>query len=881
MFNNNIFGDKKITTKKITIYEEIDPPNEANSEDKESNLRYNRPAKKYQFYDGSAWQTFDTSAGTNLWEISGSDIQPISTYGVKFNDLYEKTALHGIDVHNTIKIDEIAGLTTVDDGTIFGVPIEGGYIGADQITFGTSPNLETLQNVARRNLSSGVNQNTAPTITDNNDGTCTIDSTTVQIRANAGSDFQFITVPTLTTSAGELPENATRYIYVEYVSSNNARYFVRSTMYTDFIKYILIAKIYRPLGVTELYINNKVCSIIYDLPKRSINATGVKQGEIHWESGATLSFSALQFAVSTGYFNCGLNEFSTAQKALAGQWRYLIYDGTTFNESALTTNINNTQYQGATALTTMTNNNWAVDFVYVTVSGSYYVIKSTSQATSLAGALSISLPTVPQRLINNGILIGKIVFQKSANINNVYSAFASLVTYQGATNHSDLANLSADDHTQYALINASQRQSGDTLYINNITTHGTDANLTFSTSGTGHFMFNIEPYPSNGKFFINNPSMTNGQFIDFFMGKNVTSWVDMCLFGYKFATTGTDQYSYFGIRGPSGSNIDKRIFIYGTGITTFPGSSYSLDTSTTEGNVTKLTAGQDAAAMGGIYYTYSATASNRFVSFGYDGVTKPFSAYQDGKSYFNVYEGTVTNKLKVDTITNNTSTDINIDHASDVVKNIYIGKTYCHDIYLGRSGYIVETSGNFRPTNYTSAATTEGVLTYDYAVGEKCLKYYNGSAWITLGKSGSNDAPTKKINYSNGDTKVDRLLVGSIEPKSTKEPIITKNIVLGDNMYGKSGSIGYDDMGFFAVNSNGMRVYFVGNNKANNKHGIDNVTYKYINTQMAAMNEEMKKMKEKMKKMKSKIKTMKSAGFGASVFVGDDMGNSLNMVQKK
>lgn len=676
-----------------------------------------REAKIKLFYDfqsaltGDMYTEWGQNGGTNSGQLkyhydlltAANRYASICYYGQ--NDCIKmEQGGNNYGYFENVYTNSITGKTSANNGTILGIPVTSSTIPASNIAITSSKTLKTNVNDTQ---SAGI-IGSPPTITDNNDGTCTIAATTCQIRAtnDPSAEILFLNVNAATITC---THSATIYIYVTY-SAGNAIYVKSSVIFTYYQTYILVAQIYRvPIAESnELYINNNVCSCVQDLGKRVINFTGSKVNKINFESGAALGFSGVQWSLTAGSFNMALNMFTTQAKALAGNFNYLSYNGSVWAEVAATNNINNTQYQGASAFTTMTNNFWAVDFVYITVNPTtkYYIIKSTSETNSLANALNIVVPSnVPQRLINNGILVGKIIFQKSQNINSVYSAFSSTISYQGVTSHSNLANLTTgNDHTQYVLINANQINSTDKIYINNFETFGTNSNMNFTTNGSGGYIFDVQPSSSAiGKFQVMAADAVDGDYIDCYVGKDGTHFQ---YFGYRYKTTIAESFSYIGFYYGT-TRFDFKL--YGNGVLNWSGGKFdSLDDNTTDGNQTYSRIGSQDSKCGYVKYTYKTDANLCALGIGLQGL-------------------------------------------SDVISCTGAG-----NIVLGASTKNITCAGNFFPTPYASATASEGVLTYDSAAGEKCLKFYNGTGWITLGKSGSNDVKSsteiiEKLYKNTGD----------------------------------------------------------------------------------------------------------------------------------
>jgi len=685
-------------------------------------------------------------------------------------------------------------------GNLLGIPITSSTISANNIVF--SPT--TLRNVVDNNLSTGV-IGSIPSIIDNLDGTITCSQTDVAIRATniTTANLLFLTCPSAILT---MSESAINYIYIIY-AAGSAQYAASSSIATGYQTTILIAQVYRvPITESnELYINSKVCSLIQDLPKRTINFTGVKLNKINYESGGILSFSGVQFAITSGTFNMALNEFTTQAKTLTTNFKYLSNNAGVWSELTATNNINNTDYNGPSGFTAMTVNRWSVDFVFVTVDATtkYYSVKATSEATSLANALNITVPTLPQRLINNGILVGKIVFQKSQNINSVYSSFSSPISYQGITSHGNLSNLTVDDHPQYALLSGRTDET-ETLYINNISsfTSGTNKDMTFYTEGTGSYIFHVDPNPQAGKFCIGSPDLATGQEIDFYLGKGSTpsTIVDnMAFFGFFYNSYAPGCFSYFGLR--SGGIIDKRLRLYASGDLEIPSKLLTDEIS-------------------------EKTSSN--------GVK-------------------VNHPLLCNSLTSlSTDTDLTLDAngtgeivCSTTLQTPHITKldagTTCQHSYIQIIGDTVpNVVGGF---GYSS--TYNGLVYYDN-VGLKLIT-------STIPASFSKSIDENKI--SKVEIKADRVITNFIYPKKLSDVVTVYNFGLKENSQDfqpSYGCLGVDDLGFWAMNKVGYKCYFVSNNSTE----IDQKKNVTIQANNHVINDNMKQLKETTQKQAIEIKLL-------------------------
>lgn len=141
MFKSNLSGIKSIQS--ATFSNLLIPPDQINSANIAGNIRYNKSSKKYEYYDGTVWNIFDTSTGTNLWEINSSTYtQPIAsiTSGIKIDNVTSQST-------NKIKLNDTIELKT-SDYPLVNIYVDSNYTG-------------TVENGTRLNpfklLQSGIN----------------------------------------------------------------------------------------------------------------------------------------------------------------------------------------------------------------------------------------------------------------------------------------------------------------------------------------------------------------------------------------------------------------------------------------------------------------------------------------------------------------------------------------------------------------------------------------------------------------------------------------------------------------------------------------------------------------------------------------------------
>ncbi|MFA6105612.1 MAG: hypothetical protein WC725_03410 [Patescibacteria group bacterium] len=129
-----------------------------------------------------------------------------------------------------------------------------------------------------------------------------------------------------------------------------------------------------------------------------------------------------------------------------------IYVGATLSSSTQT-QWPNAYFDNAGVRTVMTNNRYANLWFFVEMDGRLVMVYGTNQYSSAAAAQAETMPvTLPDRLISDGKLIGRIVFLKNAaTATTVDSAFDMALSVSQATNHANLSNLdyASSNHTGF------------------------------------------------------------------------------------------------------------------------------------------------------------------------------------------------------------------------------------------------------------------------------------------------------------------------------------------------------------------------------------------------------------------------------------------------
>ena len=123
----------------------------------------------------------------------------------------------------------------------------------------------------------------------------------------------------------------------------------------------------------------------------------------------------------------------------------------------------NTAYDNdAGSPTTLTNNRYAVIWFYAEPDGELVAQYGRAQYVTSGQAEEEDEPdTAPIRIVNHARIIGRVVFKESVDAPvAVETVFVTSLSSTGVTDHADLANLGADDHSQYSLVDGTRAFTG-------------------------------------------------------------------------------------------------------------------------------------------------------------------------------------------------------------------------------------------------------------------------------------------------------------------------------------------------------------------------------------------------------------------------------------
>jgi hypothetical protein len=283
-------------------------------------------------------------------------------------------------------------------------------------------------------------------ITNNGNGTVNIATGIAILRSanNTTSPLVKYTIPAQTNIS--LTDNANNFLLVNYnggtpnilVTTNPTD--INTT--TNSIIYV-ISRVGNTLDYIALIGQN--VDVNAKLRRRFLNSEGLTRAQ-----GGVLTVSNRNLLVTIGLFYSGLIEVTTPTFNTSGADTFTqAYLNTNWNRTTGLSQINNTQYNLAGTLTTLPNNAYRVDYVYLLADNpsKLYVILGDAHYNSLADARLAPVPSsLPTELQYLGARIGRVIVQKNASTMEVSSEFTTIYASGSATLHNDLGGLNVGDY---------------------------------------------------------------------------------------------------------------------------------------------------------------------------------------------------------------------------------------------------------------------------------------------------------------------------------------------------------------------------------------------------------------------------------------------------
>ena len=290
-------------------------------------------------------------------------------------------------------------------------------------------------------LSAGVVE--APSFTNNLDGSITLGAGLYSLFADSLGRGRAKGYP-IAGGTFVLTNSTNNYVVVNYNNGAPVVQVITNVTLINETTIIPIYTIYRE--GTTLHIAN--WDTLGDALANKIHKSIVKTQRFRHETGLALGEVATRaVTISAGTIYQGavpVDMPAIDSNGTGGGYMRLIYHvAGAWTIGPAITQYNNTQYDDGTNLQTLTNNRYAVNFVYRSVGADndFYIV--LGQGDYQLGAAQVAQPpVVPSIISSHAVLVGFIIVQKNAtSATEINTAFITTFSAAGVTDHESLANL--------------------------------------------------------------------------------------------------------------------------------------------------------------------------------------------------------------------------------------------------------------------------------------------------------------------------------------------------------------------------------------------------------------------------------------------------------
>lgn len=288
-------------------------------------------------------------------------------------------------------------------------------------------------------------------LTNNGDGTVNLASGIAYLRATNDPYATIIKYPISAVTNLALTDNANNYVLVDYnggspsitVTTNASTINTQ----TNSLAYV-IARVGNDLEYISLVGQNVDPNA--KLRIRFLNQEGIRRA-----SGAVLGFSNRNLTLTSSVLFSGLIRINAAafNTASPDTFTLLYNNGSTWTRTTGQTQVNNTQYNVSGTLTTMPNNTFRTDYVYLLPNNpsKLYVVLGTTTYGTLDLAKTAPRPSsLPVELQVLGLEVGRLFIEKSsATIADTQSSFDVIFEGGSVPDHNSLSGLQGGTAGQY------------------------------------------------------------------------------------------------------------------------------------------------------------------------------------------------------------------------------------------------------------------------------------------------------------------------------------------------------------------------------------------------------------------------------------------------
>ena len=304
--------------------------------------------------------------------------------------------------------------------------------------------------VANPNPSISAGIQIPPSYTDNGDGSITFTSGLYCFYTNT-SGIGKIKRFTLAGTTFTLADNTNQFIVADYNGGSPTIYVTTNVSVINETTIIPIYTIYRRGTILHILewdslgdaLGNKTHQSIVKTQRFRVEPGGLGLGEVATRTVTVGSGTVWHGAVPTSLsaFNSSVNTMWLAYH-VAGVWTF-----------STITQYNNTQYDDGTNLQTLPGGKYAVNFVYrvVGTNDTTTIVFLGQGAYSLGDAQASQPPAnLPAEVLSHATLVGRIIVsQGGTTATQIDSAFSTLFTPGGVTDHNALLNLQGGAASEY------------------------------------------------------------------------------------------------------------------------------------------------------------------------------------------------------------------------------------------------------------------------------------------------------------------------------------------------------------------------------------------------------------------------------------------------
>lgn len=331
-------------------------------------------------------------------------------------------------------------------------------------------------------LSAGVGDK--PTVTDNLDGTLTVGNDGTYYLYSDATGESVIDAYTINGSTYTPADGMLSYLVANYNSGTPVLQVITNVSLINETTIIPVLTIYR--DGTDLHLVDWD-SLGWALTNK-IHQSIVKTQRVRRESGLTLSEAATRkIIVSAGRVWIGAVPKDLSAADSSADPTTLYYHSSGNWTSTPVTAYDNTQYDNGTDLVTLSNNRYAVNFVYRCVSDTHgdhtYVVLGQGDYTLNEAQAAQPPNSLPPLISAMGILVGRIIVLKSAaTATQIDSAFISTFSGTGAVDHNSTTGLQGGTAAEYYHLTSAQHTGLAALYAGTGTLTIPDNNLSIKGS---------------------------------------------------------------------------------------------------------------------------------------------------------------------------------------------------------------------------------------------------------------------------------------------------------------------------------------------------------------------------------------------------------------